>query len=100
MNKDPAIDAFYSTWTWRRCKDAYLASVGGLCERCLAKGLITPAEQVHHKTRLTALNISNPAVTLNWDNLEALCTECHQAEHHPRRWRCGPDGHVAIGSPP
>lgn len=35
---------FYSTWAWRNCRALYIKSVGGLCERCLAKGLINPAE--------------------------------------------------------
>ena len=26
-------------------------------------------------------NITDPNITLNWDNLEALCRTCHQNEH-------------------
>lgn len=88
---------FYSSWDWRQCKDGYLRHVGHLCERCARKGQIKPATQVHHKKRLTPANISDPAVTLNWENLEALCDECHQEEHRPTiRWRCDPTGHVEL----
>ena len=32
-----------------------------------------PAKVVHHKRWLSRDIISNPNITLNWDNLEALC---------------------------
>lgn len=89
-------DKFYKSFAWKKCKEAYLNSVGRLCERCAANGKIVPAEQVHHKVRLTPENINDPGVTLSFDNLEALCMECHQQEHKGRRWRCDPDGHVRI----
>jgi len=36
---------------------------------------------VHHKTYISPANINDPNITLNWDNLEALCATCHQREH-------------------
>ena len=47
-----------------------------LCCRCG-----NPAEEVHHKIRLTPGNIMDPNITLNEDNLESLCKDCHFAEH-------------------
>lgn len=35
----------------------------------------------HHKVYITPTNINDPNITLNWDNLEALCQECHNKEH-------------------
>ena len=40
-----------------------------------------PGEIVHHKTHLTPENIDDPTVTLNEDNLELLCRDCHGVEH-------------------
>jgi len=71
----------YSSKTWKRCRARYAASVGGLCERCRAKGLITPGEIVHHKVYISPENVDDPTVTLNFDNLELLCRECHAQEH-------------------
>lgn len=87
---------FYRSFAWRRCRDGYAASVQGLCERCLKRGLIVPGEEVHHKIRLTPDNINNPAVALNWDNLELLCKDCHLEEHRPQRWRADSSGHVEL----
>lgn len=79
-----------------------------LCERCKAQGIISPAEEVHHKIRLTPANINNPMITLNWDNLEALCSECHRAEtwkrrrerRGERRWTVDAEGNVQCSPPP
>lgn len=73
--------AFYSSETWNQCRTGYKKSVGGLCERCLAKGLYTPGEIVHHKIHLTPANVREESVALNWANLELLCRDCHAAEH-------------------
>ena len=96
MNKDPNIEAFYTSRKWRQCRDAFIRECGGLCERCMSRGLITPATQVHHRTPLTTVNLGDPAVALSFDNLMALCDECHNEQHHVKRWRCGPDGRIEI----
>lgn len=88
--------AFYVSGEWRACREAYLKRYP-LCRRCAAKGLAEPATQVHHVIRLTRENITDPAVALNWDNLEPLCDACHKAEHKPKvRWRCDAMGHVEL----
>ena len=89
---------FYSSKAWKNCRNEYRKSVGGLCERCLAKGLIVPGEIVHHKIHLTPENINNPAVALSWDNLELVCRECHEAIHsaRQRRYKVDAFGRVSV----
>ena len=69
--------AFYNSKRWTRCRDAYIskriATDGGLCEECREK----PGYIVHHKIMLTQTNISNPDISLNEDNLEYVCKDCH-----------------------
>ena len=72
---------FYKSKRWQNCRNSYFKKCGGLCERCLKKGQIVPGEIVHHKTYITENNINNPNITLNFDNLELLCRECHKEEH-------------------
>lgn len=76
-----AHDKFYKSKAWQACRAAYMQNVGGLCERCLAKGLIVPAEIVHHKQYLDENTVKMPEIALNHDNLEALCFKCHNSEH-------------------
>lgn len=47
-----------------------------ICERCGETARI-----VHHKIYITPKNINNPNITLDWNNLEALCIVCHNLEH-------------------
>ena len=67
---------------WLKTRESYISSVNGLCERCLAKDRYTPGHIVHHKEWLTPSNINDPMVTLNHENLEYLCQDCHNREHH------------------
>lgn len=86
---------FYKSKTWQKCRDNYLKSVGGLCEKCKAKGEITPAVIVHHKIHLNANNIKDPSITLNFDNLCAECRKCHGEEHGTvKRYEVGEDGTI------
>ena len=86
---------FYQSEDWIACRRSYMRKVGGLCERCLARGQYRAADIVHHKTPLSPQNIHQPQVTLNHDNLMALCRDCHAAVHRtPKRWRVTPDGHI------
>ena len=87
--------AFYKSKAWQRTRAAYAASVGGLCEDCLRDGVIKSGEIVHHKRPLTPENISDPAVTLSFDNLELLCRDCHARRHgNKKRYRVDPMGRV------
>ena len=74
-------EKFYKSKAWQQCREAYIASRQGLCERCAAQGRISPGEIVHHKQWLTRDTINNPNITLNFDNLELLCSTCHNREH-------------------
>lgn len=83
--------SFYESPQWRRCKAEYLKKVNHLCERCLAKGIYEPAYIVHHKIYLTSENYGDPELMFGFENLEALCLACHNAEHKrekdKRRWK-------------
>lgn len=70
-------ERFYNGSQWRDTRDAFLRSRFYLCERCGGVAKIA-----HHKTYLTPQNIGDPGVSLCWDNLEALCQDCHNKEHH------------------
>lgn len=72
--------AFYTSRKWRKCKRNYL-SLHPVCERCDRLGIVKRAEIVHHKIYLDTPTYKNPEVSLNFDNLEALCFDCHRAEH-------------------
>lgn len=47
-----------------------------ICERCGGLAVIC-----HHKEWLNKANYKNPLIAYGWDNLEALCMDCHNKEH-------------------
>ena len=83
--------AFYKTRAWQKCRASYIAKVGGLCERCLARGYFVPGYIVHHKEYIDPDNITDPSVLLSFDNLEYLCQECHNQEHFKNNKRYSVD---------
>lgn len=97
----PYASAFYKSADWQKCRAAYISSVGGLCEDCLAKGIVTPGLVVHHIDPITPENIRDPNITLSFDNLKLVCQDCHAKEHHPSglRYEFGPNGEI-LRDPP
>ena len=67
---------FYKSSAWIKCRNGFMKSKNYICERCGK-----PAYIVHHKKHITPKNINDPNITLNWDNLQALCLECHNFVH-------------------
>ena len=75
MAKDYA-KGFYNSTAWQLAKQVAMQRAMGLCEICGR-----PAKIVHHTIQITPGNITNPDITLNLDNLQALCQECHNRIH-------------------
>lgn len=67
---------FYKSRAWIKCRDGYMKSKYYICEKCGKTAVI-----VHHKRFITPMNINDPTITLNWDNLQAVCIECHNKIH-------------------
>lgn len=64
---------FYNSSAWVKTSKAYKIHQHYICEKC---GGV--AEEVHHIIPLNPNNINDPNITLNWDNLMALCRSCHE----------------------
>ena len=87
--RSPEALAFYGSQRWKKCRRKYLL-IHPVCERCEKAGRITKADHVHHRIPLDVHSYGDPMLSLNFDNLEALCFNCHQAEHH-RNADCRPE---------
>lgn len=100
----PFAKSFYSSRIWQECRDTYAAKRGWLCERCLKRGVLSYGEIVHHKIEITPDNINDVSVTLNFNNLELLCRQCHAEAHDKRlrhrRYIIGPDGEILVETAP
>ena len=91
---------FYSSAAWQSCRNEYAKRVHHLCENCMRKGIYRPGVIVHHIEELTPANIHRPEITLNFDNLELLCRECHAEQHTERskgrRYIYGDNGEIIL----
>lgn len=89
---------FYKSDAWKRARQQVITRSNGLCERCKARGIYKPGYIVHHKEYITPGNISNPNITLNLDNLEYVCEDCHNKEHKavhtPMRYQYDTNGNL------
>lgn len=89
---------FYQSLGWKKTRDKYMESHDNICERCG-----NPAKICHHKIWLTKKNINDPYITLSWDNLEALCQDCHNKEHHKKkvnlRYTYDDEGNILYNTP-
>ena len=68
------LQKFYQSAVWKRTRKAFIQSKRGICEECEKSGW-----EVHHKIPLTLLNYKDSNISLSFDNLELLCTSCHNA---------------------
>lgn len=72
---------FYKSGKWVRERNLYRQK-HPFCERCLMIGRYRPTEIVHHREYLDDNKAKDAEIALNFRNLEALCFECHNKEHH------------------
>lgn len=76
--RDPKYLTFYRSKEWRTLSRAFLQAAGYKCQAKL-EGCQGLAVEVHH-----VVPIQTPegwARRLDWDNLEAVCTCCHNGRH-------------------
>lgn len=79
MPLDP-IHAFYCRKDYLDLAQACKIKSGGVCAKC--GGVFDISElRPHHKVELTLDNIDDVNVTLNPNNIEVLCHDCHNAVH-------------------
>lgn len=77
----PFAKPFYKSKAWRDVREFVMDRAHGLCERCAEKGEVKAADVVHHKIPLSVENMDDPSISLDPDNLIALCDECHTEVH-------------------
>lgn len=72
----------YNSKTWKQLRNSYFAE-NPLCERCLEKGIIKPAEQVHHVQPFLTGKTYEEKMQLAYDynNLMSVCKQCHSDIH-------------------
>ena len=74
----PFSNKFYHSAAWQHTREMILARDYYICQECGKANCTT----VHHINELTPGNINDPRITLNPDNLETICRDCHDKIHN------------------
>lgn len=82
--RDPKYLAFYRSKDWKTTSRAKLSAAGYHCQAKLP-GCQRIACEVHHIKPIQTEEGWD--FRLDWDNLEALCTACHNGRHPEKRKR-------------
>lgn len=73
----PYAKKFYNSKQWQKCRYSFIAKRrtidGAMCQHCKE----VPGYIVDHIKEIDIININDPLITLNHDNLQYLCHECH-----------------------
>lgn len=77
MAKEYDNDWFYKSKAWVKTRNYYMESVNHICEKCGE-----PASIVHHIIWLDGYNVHDSNISLNEDNLMAVCLQCHNVIHY------------------
>lgn len=75
--RDQESKAFYNSKAWKKKRPIILKRDHYLCQYCLQRKTITPADVVHHIKELK----DYPELALEDENLISLCHTCHNYEH-------------------
>ncbi len=70
-----------------------------ICERC-GKVISLKAEVIgHHKIHLTEANVNDYMISLNAENIELICLDCHNKEHKRFGYEAERNVFIVWGSP-
>lgn len=84
---------FYQSKAWKEVRRNIWIKQNLLCNRCYKPVYVDglspyiPKEKrrtgiVHHKIYLTEANVTDDKIALDENNLEGICKDCHEKEHH------------------
>ena len=79
---------FYNSKAWRNLSKVKLERVSWRCEAHIDNGCTGVAVEVHHIKPIQTEEGWN--LRLDWDNLEAVCTHCHNLRHPEKLHRAEP----------
>ena len=85
MSRNPIYIKLINSGRWKKLRADKLTA-NPICQECEAKGLSTPATEVHHLTEVESVPTANAMEQLMFDytNLESVCHSCHSDIHQEK----------------
>jgi 5-methylcytosine-specific restriction endonuclease McrA len=78
MARHPEI---YASSAWEKARRVCIVKADGLCEECRKKGRVRKGREVDHIIELTDENKKDWNIAYNPENLQLLCSDCHNHKH-------------------
>ncbi len=91
------LHQFYCSKAWRDLSYKLKVEAGGKCNRC--NNIYTDFSKLtgHHKIELNEENVSDPLISLNAEEIDIICHNCHNQEH--KRFGNKQEVYIVYGSP-
>lgn len=94
--------SFYDSKKWKLFRSNLIIErttyEGIICERC-SKSIISDKIILHHKRELTNENVNDYSISLNPENIEVLCLDCHNKEHKRFGYKRARGRYIVYGPP-
>lgn len=81
MARHPELKSFYNSKAWRTLRLNLISERKNKCARCGETIAYSKDIIGHHKIELTPENVHDANISLNPENIEIICFECHNKEH-------------------
>ena len=71
----------YAAREWRKVRKIVIVRANGRCEECAKAGRVRRGREVDHIVELTDENKHDWNIAYNPENLQLLCSDCHNQKH-------------------
>jgi hypothetical protein len=99
MAKYAIIKTFLASEKWINFRMLLISERGNKCQKC-GKVIATSIDIIgHHKIELTPENVHDYNVSLNPNNVDLVCFDCHNQIHNRFGYKPGRNVYVVFGAP-
>jgi hypothetical protein len=99
MAKYAILNSFYASEIWIKFRLALIADRGPYCQKC-GKLIAKSIEIIgHHKIPLTPENVHDHNISLNPDNVDLVCFDCHNVIENRFGRHSAKGVYIVFGSP-
>ncbi|WP_200411385.1 HNH endonuclease [Virgibacillus salexigens] len=99
MAKHAILKSFYATDEWIQLRLHLINERGNRCTHC--GEIIAKSKDIigHHIKELTPENVHDHTISLNPDNIELICFDCHNKEHKRFGYQGAKEVYLVYGPP-
>lgn len=99
MAKYAILQSFYASEKWQKFRKVIISERGLKCEHC-GEILTRPGElTLHHIIELTPENVHDVNISLNPENIQVVCHDCHNKIHNRFGYKPEKNVYIVFGPP-